>query len=185
VKNITGIEEIPAMDPELSEEEEPQLTDIRFRSSVREWNNKTHQSRTQSLLDKEDTRMVALLRNDKDIILIPRDWWPDKAGRLEPEDRGWWYTVTEPVKFRVCKLCVNRRGDDLDEEMRVMHSEECKGCVEILQEPTKKGNKRTSGKGKQPTTKRTQSQVGNQGILVCFSGPEEIRVSRRRRKLHH
>jgi hypothetical protein len=45
--------------------------------------------------------MTTLLRDDKDIILIPRDWWLDKTGRLEPEDRGWWYTVTEPVKFRV------------------------------------------------------------------------------------
>ena len=33
VDNITGIEEIPAVDPELSEEEEQPLTDIRFRAS--------------------------------------------------------------------------------------------------------------------------------------------------------
>jgi hypothetical protein len=79
-----------------------------------------------------------------------------------------------------------------------MYSEECKGCDEILQEPTKKGNKRTVGKGKQPTTKRTQSQVGNQramhtrsqqvrytfsedeeglhGILVRLNGPEDREV---------
>jgi hypothetical protein len=24
--------------------------------------------------------MTTLLRNDRDIILIPREWWPDKAG---------------------------------------------------------------------------------------------------------
>ena len=68
VENITGIEEIPTVDPALSEEEEQPLTDIRFRASVRGWNNKAHQSRTQTLLDKEDKRMT-------DIILIPRDWW--------------------------------------------------------------------------------------------------------------
>ncbi len=45
VENITGIEEILEVDPELSEEEEQPLTDIRFRASVRGWNNKDHQSR--------------------------------------------------------------------------------------------------------------------------------------------
>ena len=110
VESITGIEEIPAVDPALSEKEEQPLTDIRFRVSVRGWNNKAHQSRVLTLLDKKDTRMATMLHSDKDIILIPRDWWSDKAGSLEPEDRGWWYTVTEPVKFRVCRLCMNRRG---------------------------------------------------------------------------
>jgi len=65
----------------------------------------------------------------------------------------------------VCKVCVNRRGDDLDEETRDIHTKECKGCTEILHEPTTKGNKRAGGKGKQPTTKRTQSQVSNQRTL--------------------
>ena len=54
------------------EEEEPLLTDIRFRTSIRGWNNKAHQSRGQSLLNKEDERMVTLLRDDKDILLFPR-----------------------------------------------------------------------------------------------------------------
>ena len=76
---------------------------------------------------------------------------------MEPEDLGWWYTVNEPIKFRECRLCTNRRGNDLDEETRAMHSKECKGYGEILQEPTKKGGKRAAGKGKQPMTKRTQA----------------------------
>jgi hypothetical protein len=106
--------------------------------------------------------MTTMLQRDKDIILIPRDWWQDKTGSLESEDLGWWYTVNELVKFCECRLCMKPRGDDLDEDTRAMHSKECKGCVEILQVPTKKGAKRALGKGKQPTTKRTQSQVVNQ-----------------------
>ncbi len=132
--------------------------------SVRGWNSKTHQSRAQILLDKTDTRIATTLHSDKDIILIPRDWWSDKVGSLEPEDLGWWYTVNEPVKFRVCRLCMERRGDDLDEETRAMHSKECKGCSE-QGKPTKKDSKRAVGKGKQPTTKGTQSQVVNQRDL--------------------
>jgi hypothetical protein len=97
VESITGIEEIPSQDPALSEEEEQPLTDIRFRASVRGWNNKAHQSHVQTLLDKKDTRIETILHDDKDIILIPRDWWSGKAVSLEPEDRGWWYTVKEPI----------------------------------------------------------------------------------------
>ena len=74
VENITGIEEIPVVDPALSDEEEQPLTDIRFRASVRGWTNEAHWSRTQTLLDKTDTRMSTMLQRDKDIILIPRDW---------------------------------------------------------------------------------------------------------------
>ncbi len=53
MESITGIEEIPEVDPVFSEKEEQPLTDIRFRASVRGWNNKAHQSRAQTLLDKE------------------------------------------------------------------------------------------------------------------------------------
>ena len=159
VESITGIEETPAMDPASPGEEEPSLTDIRFRVSVRGWTNETHRLRAQTLLDKTDARLAATLQRDKDIILIPRDWWQDKAESLEPEDLRWWYTVHEPVNFRECRLWQRRRGDDLDKDTRVIHRKECKGCAELLQEPTRKGGKRTAGKGKQPVTKKTQSQV--------------------------
>ncbi len=62
VENITGIEEIPGVDPEHSEVEERPLTDIRFRAAVRGWNNKTHQSRAKTLLEKTDKQMVTILR---------------------------------------------------------------------------------------------------------------------------
>ncbi len=180
MESITGIEEIPGVDRTLSEEEEQPLTDIRFRVSVRGWNNKAHQSRAQTLLDKTDTRMATTLHSDKDIILIPRDWGSDKVGSLEPEDLGWWYTVNEPVKFRVCRLCMERRGDDLDEETRAMHSKECKGCFET----TKKDSKRAVGKGKQPTTKGTQSQVLNQRELRTRSQQDRYNFSDDEEGLH-
>jgi hypothetical protein len=60
--------------------------------------------------------MTVTLQNNKDIILIRRDWWQGKAKFLEPEDLGWWYTVTKAVKFRECEVCQRKRGDDLDEE---------------------------------------------------------------------
>jgi hypothetical protein len=43
-----------------------------------------------------------------------------------------------------------------------MHNKEYKGSSEILQEPTKTDGKKTAGKGKQPTTNRTQSPIVKQ-----------------------
>ena len=123
--------------------------------------------------------MTATLRDKKDIILIPRDWWLDKAESLEPEDLGWWYTVTKAVKFRECKVCQRRRGDDLDEESRVTHNRDCKGCDETFRELTKKkqGGKRTTGKGKQSTTKTAYTQEETQRELRPRS--HEVRYTSR------
>jgi hypothetical protein len=74
VEIITEIEEIPIVNPTLPEREEEPLTDIRFRTSIRGWINKVHQSHTQTLLDMRDERMTVILQRDKDVILIPRDW---------------------------------------------------------------------------------------------------------------
>ena len=54
VESITGIEEIPIVNPALPEREERPLTDIQFRASVRGWIHTTHQSRGQTLLDMRD-----------------------------------------------------------------------------------------------------------------------------------
>jgi hypothetical protein len=124
------------------------------------------------LLGKSDKQLVTTLRNDRDILLIPRNWWPDKIGSMEPEDKGWWYTVTEPVKFRVCEVCTDRRGNDLDEVTRAMHSRVCRGCAKMLQEPTKKGKKRIEGKGIQPVAQRVL-RTRNQQARYNFSDDEE------------
>lgn len=60
VGNITGIEEIPVVNP-TPEREEQQLTDTRFRASVRGWINQDHQHRAQTLLDMREERMTATL----------------------------------------------------------------------------------------------------------------------------
>jgi hypothetical protein len=116
--------------------------------------------------------MVTTLRNDQDILLVPRRWWPDKTGSLEQEDPGWWYTVTEPVKFRVCEVCTDRRGHDLDEETRAIHSRECRGCAKMLREPPIKSKKRIEGKGIKPETQRVL-RVRNSQARYIFSDDEE------------
>jgi hypothetical protein len=61
VGSITGIEEIPVVNPTPPEREEQQLTDTRFRASVRGWINQAHQHRAQTLLDMREERMTTTL----------------------------------------------------------------------------------------------------------------------------
>ena len=112
---------------------------------------------------------------------MPRDWWKDKTESLGLGDLGWWYTVNKVLKFRTCKVCTERRGEDLDKETRVTLSEKCKGCDEIFQEHIKTGGKRTRGKGNKPMTKETQTPVvrqrkqrhRSQKVRYNFSDEEE------------
>ena len=72
----------------------------------------------------------------------------------------------------MCEVCTDRRGNDLDEETRAMHNRECRGCAEMLQEPTKKGKKRIEGKGIQPEAQRGL-RARNPQVRYNFSDDEE------------
>ena len=61
--------------------------------------DKPQQNRAVPLLAMTDDRMIATLQKDRHIKLVPRSWWPEKTHTLEPQDPGWWYTVSEEVKF--------------------------------------------------------------------------------------
>ena len=108
--------------------------------------------------------MTAALQSTKDIILLTRDWWSDKTESLEPEDPGWWYTVTKTVKFRECEVCKRRRGDDLDEETKASLNRNCRGCSETFQEPTKqkRGRKKTGRVGTPSEKRKTITQKVSQ-----------------------
>jgi len=112
----------------ISSGEERPLTDLRFKASIRGWSHKTHITRAEALLALQDQPMTAALRNNKDILLIPRAWWLNKTESLDPEDPGWWYTVTKAIRFRECRTCERRRGDDLDKETKAYLNRTCEGC---------------------------------------------------------
>ena len=57
-------------------------------------------------------------------MLVPRKWWSETTHTLEPQDPGWWYTVSEEVRFQECGTCSKRMGDDLGKETRTVHSTE-------------------------------------------------------------
>ena len=145
VESITAIEETqveaPAGQATSTREERPS-TDLRFRASIRGWSNGAHLVRAESLLVMKDTPMTAALQNNRDILLIPKDWWPNKTESLDPEDPGWWYTITKAIKFLECRICERRRGDDLDKETKAYLNRSCRGCKESFQEScqTEKGS---------------------------------------------
>ena len=146
VESIKAIEEtqaeVPAGQATLTREERPS-TDVRFRASIRGWSNGAHLVRAESLLAMQDTPMTAALQNNKDILLIPKVWWPNKTESLDPEDPGWWYTITKAIKFRECRMCDRRRGDDLDKETKAYLNRTFRGSKESFQNHAKLKRGRT------------------------------------------
>ena len=61
-----------------------------------------------------DEQMTTALQKNMDIILVPRSWWPGAGHTLEPQEMGWWYTISNATIFQECNACHKRRGDDLD-----------------------------------------------------------------------
>ena len=66
----------------------------KFQVTVRGWGDNTHQRRASSLLDMQENKMMVRMQKEEDILLIPRDWWPDKVHTLEPQEPDWWYVVS-------------------------------------------------------------------------------------------
>jgi hypothetical protein len=77
------------------------------------------------------------------------------------------------VKFQVSEVCTDRRGKDLDEETRAMHSRECRGCAKMSQGPTTKSKKRIEGKGIQQAETQRVLRARNPQARYNFSDDEE------------
>jgi hypothetical protein len=96
--------------------------------------------------------MTPTLQRDKDIILIPREWWEEEAELLEPVDLGWWYTVNnfEIVKFHSCKVVKNGGGETLTRRRRPLSARNVKDALKssknlprrVVREQRERGNNR-------------------------------------------
>jgi hypothetical protein len=78
---------------------------LKFKAHIRGWKTRTRKELYQNLLGKADHNLwQALLRPLwKDVLLIPRDWYPEHQPRYET--KGWWYVPVEEVLERACKSC--------------------------------------------------------------------------------
>ena len=100
------IEEVTDVDiVQTPPEECPEGEHLKFKAHIRGWKTRTRKDRCPKLLGKADHNLrQALLRPLwKDVLLIPRDWYPEHQPRYEKQ--GWWYVPAEEVLGKVCKSC--------------------------------------------------------------------------------
>jgi ribonuclease HI len=76
-----------------------------FKAQIRGWETDARRTRCRSLMEKSGHILrQALLRPVwKDILLIPKQWYPADSPKFETE--GWWYAPAEEVLGRTCKSC--------------------------------------------------------------------------------
>ena len=100
IEEVTDVEEMQTPQEECLEGER-----LRFKAHIRGWKTEIRKARRQQLLDKNGYNLrKALLRQVwKDVLLIPRDWYPEHQPRYETS--GWWYVLAEEILGRECKSC--------------------------------------------------------------------------------
>ena len=95
------------------------------------------------------------MQEGHDLILLPADWWPSAADTLDPGELGWWYRVSEPIRFRECKACRKRIGEDMPAKHRgcpkcpvdkLKHATSTQGHLFVSSDP-----RRVGGPGSEPT----------------------------------
>ena len=95
------------------------------------------------------------MQESHDLILLPADWWPLATDTLDPDELGWWYRVSEPIRFRECKACRKRIGEDMPAKHRgcpkcpvdkLKHATSTQGHLCVSSDP-----RRVGGPGGEPT----------------------------------
>jgi hypothetical protein len=104
IESITEVSYDPAV-AEASDHgrtEDPILLaqDMRFKTVIRGWRHQSQQLRTTALLSLNDISLVRKMQENHDLILLPVGWWPSAIDTLDPDEFGWWYRVSEPIRFR-------------------------------------------------------------------------------------
>jgi hypothetical protein len=92
--------------------------DMRFKTVIRVWSHQEHQQMTTALLRLNDISMTREMQESYDLILLPLSWWSSAVDTLDPDELGWWYRVSEPIRFKECKTCGKRIGEDMSANHR-------------------------------------------------------------------
>ena len=77
--------------------------DIKFKVAIRGWSHQAQQLRATALLRLNDISMTREMQENHDLILLPTSSLTSSADTLDPDELGWWYSVSEPIRFRECK----------------------------------------------------------------------------------
>ena len=99
------------------------VQDMRFKAAIRGSSHQAQQRRATALLNLNDISLVMKMQENRDLILLPSEWWPSAVDTMDPNELGWWYRVSEPTRFRECASCGDRIGKETSVESR-----DCQKC---------------------------------------------------------
>ena len=144
-----------ALDQNRAEDPIHLAQDMKFKAAIRGWSHQAQQLRATALLSLNDISLVREMQEGHDLILLPADWWPSAADTLDPGELGWWYRVSEPIRFRECKACGKRIGEDMPAKHKgcpkcpadkLKHVTSTQGHLCVSSDP-----RRVGGPGSEPT----------------------------------
>ena len=68
------------------------------------------------------------MQENQDLILLPTVWWSSATETLEPKELVLWYVVSDTIRFKECKTCAKRIGEDLKTGNKTLDMVGCLKC---------------------------------------------------------
>jgi hypothetical protein len=99
--------------------------------------------------------MTREIQESHDLLLVRRVGGHRQFDTLDPDELGWWYRVSEPIRFNECKACGKRIGEYLPAKHRgcskspvgkFKHTTSIQGHLCVSSDP-----RRVGGPGGEPT----------------------------------
>ena len=72
--------------------------------------------------------MTKKMQENQDLILLPTVWWSSATETLEPKELVLWYVVSDTIRFKECKTCAKRIGEDLKTGNKTLDMVGCLKC---------------------------------------------------------
>jgi hypothetical protein len=128
------------------------------------------QNRAKTLLTLSDEKMTKSLQRHRDILLVPRSWWPHLHNTLEQDEPGWWYTISKEMGYQGCNACRNRIGKDHQD------AERCPECPAKVKKRKKSGSKKNQGKIQKKLPEQTSNRTQRSEHRPNYTEPPNERM---------
>jgi hypothetical protein len=177
VDRISGVRMIPRSTEMEDENTDPQTNpDIRFQVRVKGWSDLKQQNRAKTLLTLSDKKMVKSLQHHRDILLVPRSWWPNLHNTLGQDEPGWWYTVSNEMGYQGCRSCKNRIGKDHQDADR------CPECPAKVRKRKNSGSKKNQGKNQKGRPEQASNRPQRSEHRPIYAEPPDAPRTRTRKR---
>ncbi len=168
LEHSSGVGPNPSRTEMEDENTDPQTdSNIRFQVAIRGWSDRNQQTRAETLLALAAEKMVKSLQLRREILLIPRDWWPDPHNTLGPEEPGWWYTVSREMWYQGCSSCKNRIGKDHQDADR------CPECPVKIKKRKNPGSKKSQGKNQKGRSEHASNRPQRSERVHNYAEPPD------------